>query len=283
MHKTILDEIIDWKYELVACAKQTRPLEVVQHAASQAPPPRDLAAALRRPSEIPARGSVSLIAEVKRASPSKGLLRPDLDPASLACIYEANGAAAVSVLTDWRFFRGCLDDLRVVRQHVALPVLRKDFTIDPYQVYEARAAGADAILVIAAVLSDDDLDALHRLAGTLGMSALVEVHDEVELERAVAIGSRIVGVNNRDLHTFQVDLETTARLRARIPDHVVLVAESGVHTPADVARLADIGVDAMLVGEALVRADDVGAKVRELVGVRRDGGSHDLYQDLRHH
>jgi indole-3-glycerol phosphate synthase len=259
--RTILDEIVEWKHQEIADRVRSVPLESLRRQATVAPPPRDLVAALRRP-------GVSLIAEIKRASPSKGLLRPDLDPAALSREYEANGASAVSVLTDEHFFRGSLDDLQAVRQSVCLPVLRKDFVLDLYQVYEARAAGADAVLLIVAALTDDELSSLYRLVHVLDMAALAEVHDEAELERALAIGPRIVGVNNRDLRTFSVDLGTTARLRAFIPDDVVLVAESGVHTPSDVERLAAIGADAMLVGESLVRAEDAGAKVRELLGAK---------------
>ena len=258
--KTILDEIVDWKRKEVAHRKQTIPLTDVQVDIPRAPAPRDLVAALRQP-------GVSLIAEVKRASPSKGLLRPDLDPVALAREYEANGAAAISVLTDERFFGGRLAHLQAVRREVPrVPVLRKDFLLEAYQVFEARAAGADAVLLIVAVLSDDELQSLYGLVRRLQMAALVEVHDEAELARALAIEPRIVGVNNRDLRTFRVDLETTARLRALIPEEVVLVAESGVHNADDVVRLEKIGADAMLVGEALVRAEDVGGKVRELVG-----------------
>jgi indole-3-glycerol phosphate synthase len=256
---TILDEIVAWKRVEVARRAEERALEDVQQATAAAPPPRDWIGVLR------ALG-VSLIAEVKRASPSAGPLRPGLDPAALAVEYAEAGAAALSVLTDARYFQGSLDDLRAARTAVSLPVLRKDFVVSPYQVYEARAAGADAVLLIVAVLDDEVLDALHRLAQALGMAALVEVHDEAELRRALAIGPRAVGVNNRDLRTFRVDLDTTARLRACIPREVVLVAESGVHSPADVARLAAIGVDAMLVGEALVRAERPGEVAREFIG-----------------
>jgi len=258
--KTILDEIIRWKRDEVARLKRARPVQAVHAEAETAPPPRDLIPALRAP-------GVCLIAEVKRASPSKGLLRPDLDAATLAHDYEANGAAAISVLTDEHFFRGSLDDLRTVRQNVGLPVLRKDFVIDPYQVHEARAAGADAVLLIVAALDDDDLATLHQLIRQLGMAALVEVHNKAELERALRIGPRLVGINNRNLRTFEVSLETTARLRPHVPTDVVLVAESGVHTRADVARLAAIGTDAMLVGEALVQAADVGRKIKQLTRV----------------
>jgi indole-3-glycerol phosphate synthase len=256
---TILDEIVDWKRQEVAQRKQALRLADVQSSVPHAPPARDMYAALRAP-------GVSLIAEVKRASPSKGLLRPELHPEVLARQYERAGASAISVLTDERYFQGSLDDLRAARGAIGLPALRKDFVIDAYQVYEARAAGADAILLIAAVLEDDELASLYRLARELGMSALVEVHDLDELERALRISPRIVGVNNRDLRTFEVDLQTTARLRAHVPPEVVLVAESGVHCRQDVERLAEMGADAMLVGESLVRADDPGPKIAELLG-----------------
>ena len=255
---TILAKITHWKCGEIAHHKRARPLETVQAEMALAPPTRHFATALRS-------AGVSLIAEVKRASPSKGLLRPNFDPVALARAYEDNGAAAISVLTDEHFFQGSLDHLRFVRQNVNLPVLRKDFILDPYQVYEARAAGADAVLLIVAALSGENLQMLYQRVDELGMTAVIEVHNVDELKRALRIGPRVIGVNNRDLHTFNVDLETTARLRPLVPADVVLVAESGVHTRADVERLAAIGADAMLVGEALVRAQDVGRKVRELV------------------
>ncbi len=256
--KTILERIVRWKHDEIERHKRKRPPELVRAEAAVAPPPRDFVGALRRP-------GLSLIAEVKRASPSRGLLRHDFDAVELATTYEANGAAAISVLTDQHFFQGNLDHLRAVRQAVSLPVLRKDFILDPYQVYEARAAGADAVLLIVAILGDKALRALYDLARELGMDVLLEVHDEAELERALRLAPTVVGINNRDLRTFQVDLETTAHLRPLIPPGVVVVAESGVHTAADVQRLAQVGVDAVLVGEALVRAKDVAAQVRELV------------------
>lgn len=259
---TILDEIVAWKQVELERRLAERPLDTVKQAAAGAPPPRDWIGALRAP-------GVSLIAEVKRASPSAGLLRAALDPAVLAAEYAWAGAAALSVLTDARYFQGSLDDLGAAQAAVSLPVLRKDFTISPYQVYEARAAGADAVLLIAAVLDDEALAHLYGVAGSLGMAALVEVHDEAELQRALAIEPTVVGINNRDLHTFRVDLDTTARLRALVPGDVVLIAESGVSTPADVARLAAIGVDAMLVGEALVRAARPGDMARTLVEAGR--------------
>ncbi|TET52744.1 MAG: indole-3-glycerol phosphate synthase TrpC [Anaerolineales bacterium] len=257
--QTILDEIVAWKREEVARAKSERPLELVREQAAQASPVRDFEAAMR------ARG-VSLVAEVKRASPSKGLLRPDLDPASLAREYESSGASAISVLTDERFFQGHLDHLRDVRQSAELPVLRKDFLLESYQVFEARAAGADAVLLITAALEQGELEDMLRIATDLGMAALVEAHDEREMERALSAGPRIIGVNNRDLRTFVVDLATTERLRSMVPEDVLLIAESGIRTRADVERMVAVGVDAVLVGEALLRSADVGAKVRELVG-----------------
>lgn len=262
---TILDEITRRKRVEIARARSDQPLTGIRAKAALAPQPRDLVAALRAPG-FPGAGPLRLIAEVKRASPSKGLLRPELDPAALALEYEAGGAAAVSVLTDAHYFQGSLADLRAVRQATRLPVLRKDFVLDPYQVYEARAAGADGVLLIVAALGDEELAVLHRLVESLGMAALVEVHDREELKRALAVEPRILGVNNRDLRTFEVTLETTARLRPLVPPDVVLVAESGIQTKADVARLAAMGVDATLVGEALVRARDVGQKMRELAG-----------------
>jgi indole-3-glycerol phosphate synthase/phosphoribosylanthranilate isomerase len=256
---TILDEIFTYKRAELAERKQTRPLSAVQAEAERTTPPRDFVAALRRNPARPA-----LIAEVKRASPSRGLLVPDFDPLHLARTYQQNGAAAISVLTDEHFFQGHLDYLEAIRREVNLPLLRKDFVFDPYQVYEARAAGADAILLIAAMLGDEELRSLHELTHKLGMAALVEVHDEAELERALKIKPHLVGINNRNLRTFEVDIETTARLRPLVPADVVLVTESGIHTHADVARLAAIGADAMLVGESLVVAQDTAAKVREL-------------------
>ncbi len=257
-----LERILAWKRQEVPRQKREVPMAGLRARAALAPRPRDLASALRRAVGGPPR----LIAEVKRASPSKGLLSHDFDPVRLATAYEIGGAAAISVLTDKRFFQGHLDHLAAVRQAVRLPVLRKDFILDPYQIVEARAAGADAILLIVAALGDADLRDLLAEAARWGMAALVEVHDEAEAARALAAGAKIVGVNNRNLRDFSVDLETTARLRPLIPPDVILVSESGIHRAEDVRRLADMGVDAILVGEALVRAKDVVAKVRELLG-----------------
>jgi indole-3-glycerol phosphate synthase len=234
-----------------------------------APPPRDFAAALRAGAR-PA--GVRLIAEVKKASPSRGVLRAVFDPLELALTYAASGAAAISVLTDETFFHGHDEYLRAIRARVAVPVLRKEFIIDPWQVAESRALGADAILLIVALLDDVRLRDFIERAADLGMAALVEVHTGPELERALAAGAPVIGVNNRDLHTFETTLATTERLGPVVKQAGrVLVSESGLHGPADVARVAAAGADAILVGEALVCADDVGAKVRELGGAPRDG------------
>jgi len=210
---------------------------------------------------------VAVIAEIKRRSPSKGLIRADFDAEKISLAYQAAGAAAISVLTDEKFFGGSLEILRQVRAAVTTPLLRKDFVIDRYQIDEARVCGADAILLIVAALSDADLAALHAYARGLQLDVLVEVHDEAELERALAIGTKLVGVNNRNLKSFDVDLATTERLAARIADpEVVLVAESGIAGPADVARLARAGARGFLVGESLMRMPDPG---RALAALRR--------------
>lgn len=256
-----LDQIMAWKRREVPRQKREVPIATLRARAALAPPPRDFAVALRRP----VGGRPRLIAEVKRASPSKGLLAHNFDAVRLATAYATGGAAAISVLTDARFFQGNLEYLAAVRQAVSLPVLRKDFIFDPYQVVEARAVGADAVLLIVAVLNDTDLKNLLAEATRWGMAALVEVHDEAEVRRALAVGAQIIGVNNRDLRDFSVNLETTARLRPLVPPEVILVSESGIHDAGDVARVAAMGADAILVGEALVRAKDVTAKVRELI------------------
>jgi len=256
---TILDRIVADKREELARRQREQPLAALRELVRRMPPARSLAAALRaRPP--------GLIAEVKRASPSRGVLRADLDAVALARTYVEAGAAAVSVLTEERYFQGSLADLKAVREAVDEPVLRKDFIFDMYQVFEARAYGADAVLLIAAILNPGLLASLIALARSLGLECLVEVHDEPELERALMAGAEIVGINNRDLRTFEVDLATTERLRPLVPPEVTVVAESGVHTRADVQRLAALGVHGILIGEALVLADDTGAKIRELMG-----------------
>ena len=266
---SILDEIFAAKRQEVAARRAARPLEQLRAEAEQAPAPLDFIAALRRAN---AGGHPALIAEVKQASPSRGLLARDFDPERLARIYQENGAAAISVLTDEPYFKGSLDYLRQIRAlGLGLPLLRKDFICDPYQVYEARAAWADAVLLIAAYLDPQALHELHALINALGMAALVEVHNLAELQSVLPVGPALVGVNNRDLRDFTVRLETTLELRAHVPAPVCLVAESGIHTPADVTRLAQAGVNAILVGEALVTAPDTAQKTRELSSSQKLG------------
>jgi indole-3-glycerol phosphate synthase len=269
----ILDTILKHKKTEVAALDAA----ALRRAAEQSPAPRDFLAALTPtltpgPSPAGRERGVKLIAELKRASPSKGMLAPHLDLFQVADLYMDNGAAAMSVLTDEKFFLGKLETLYALRtSHPArVPLLRKDFTIADVQLYEARANGADAILLIAAALTDDGLfTALHATALELGLTALVEVHNEEELERALKIpGIKLVGINNRDLTTFTLSLETTERLRPLIPAGITVVAESGIFTAADVARLEKVGIDAILVGEALITAPDIGAKVRELSGTK---------------
>lgn len=255
-------EIIDHKRTEIA------PLSLADERAraSDAPPTRDFLAAVRRPD---ASARVRLIAEIKKASPSRGVLAPGLDVADIARIYVENGAAALSVLTDERFFLGNLAYLRELRfdHKVALPLLRKDFMLQAVQLYEARAAGADAILLIVAALEDAELRDLHALALDLGLTALVEAHSADEVERALLIpGLQLLGVNNRNLHTFDVRRQTALELRALVPAGIVMVSESGIFTAEHVSEVATAGIDAVLVGEALVTAGDIGAKVRELVG-----------------
>lgn len=285
---SILDEIFAHKHQEVALSKRRRPLAEVRAAAEAQPTALDFIAALRRnhapaddgvPGEMlqkprhDRRVSPALIAEIKFASPSRGLLFARRDPIQLAQIYQANGAAAISVLTDERYFQGNLDYLSQISQEPRrLPLLRKDFIFDPYQVYEGRAAGADAVLLIAAMLEPALITDLSELAEGLGMVALVEVHNREELETVLGLGARLVGINNRDLHSFKVCLQTTLELAPFIPEEVCLVAESGIHTRQDVERLAQAGVEAILVGEALVSAADIPAKVGELAGVQFGAG-----------
>jgi len=256
---TYLDAILARKREEVAALKAACPERELAARLADAPAPRDFAGALS-----PRGGPARVIAEVKRASPSAGAISAGLDAPAQARRYQAAGSACISVLTDGPGFGGTLADLVAVRAAVGLPVLRKDFTVDAWQLVEARAAGADAALLIVAALSDDELRALHDRCGALGLHALVEVHDEAEAERALAIGARLVGVNNRNLHTFQVDLATSERIVPGFPDRVKGVAESGVRTQADARRLRAAGAPNLLVGEALVRAADPGALLREL-------------------
>ena len=256
---TYLDAILARKRAEVAALEAARPERELRARLAEAPPPRDFAGALS-----PRGGPCRVIAEVKRASPSAGAISTGLDAVAQARRYEAAGAACISVLTDGPGFGGSLEDLVQVRAAVGLPVLRKDFTVSPWQLVEARAAGADAALLIVAALGDEDLRRLHDRCGELGLHALVEVHDEAEAERALAVGAAVVGVNNRNLHTFQVDLGTSERIVPGFPAGVKGVAESGVRTQADARRLRAAGAPNLLVGEALVRAADPGALLREL-------------------
>lgn len=263
---TVLDRILGSKAQAVAEMRSAPGmLAKLQEAAYTAVPPRDFTAALQG-------DMVALIAEVKKASPSKGVLVEDFDPAGLAAAYAQNGAAAISVLTDGEFFQGSLDNLKAVRAVVDVPVLMKDFIIDPCQVYAGRAAGADAALLIVAALTDSQLAELHVVITALQMVALVEVHNLPELERALKVGAALIGINNRNLKTFDVDIETTARLARFIPKGVTLVAESGLRDDADVYRMGQVGAHAVLIGESLVTSGDVGAKVRELSAQKREVG-----------
>jgi indole-3-glycerol phosphate synthase len=257
---TILDKIVAVKWQEVAAARARRPLSELQSAVRDAPPVRDFLGALA------ANGPVKLIAEIKKASPSKGVIRADFRPLEIAEIYAQNGASCLSVLTDETFFQGHLQILADVRQQVAIPVLRKDFILDPYQVYEARCAGADAVLLIAECLDDVQLRQLYETISSLDMTALIEFHDPCHLDRLLDLGAPLIGINNRDLKTFVTDLGLTLRLRPQIPAERVVVGESGIRTADDVGKLRDAGVQAMLVGETLMAAPDIGQAVRSLLG-----------------
>jgi indole-3-glycerol phosphate synthase len=259
----ILDKIAAYKRQEVAARKAARSQDAVEAAALQAGAPRGFRKALAN-SHGP--GRLALIAEIKKASPSRGLIRADFDPPALSQAYEAGGAACLSVLTDGPSFQGDDACLSAARAAVALPCIRKDFLVDPWQVAESRALGADCILVILAMVDDSLAAELMAEAARFGMDALVETHDEAEMARAGALGADLVGVNNRDLRTFQVDLAITERLAAQKPPNALLVTESGIFTPADAARLEAIGAQAMLVGESLMRQPDVTAATRSLLG-----------------
>ena len=256
-----LAEICAHKRAEVAARKEERSLASLEREAAQASPARGFAAALARPS----RTGTGLVAEIKRASPSKGLIRADFDPAGHARDYAAGGAACLSVLTDKHFFQGSDEALQQARAAVDLPVLRKDFTLDPWQVVEARALGADAVLLIAAVLDDPTLHELDGLARKLGMDVLVEVHDEEEMERAVALSPDLLGINNRDLRRFSTDLAVTERLAPLAPEGALLVSESGIANREDCRRLAEAGVRCVLIGESLMRQPDLVTATRSLL------------------
>ncbi|WP_299586195.1 indole-3-glycerol phosphate synthase TrpC [uncultured Microbulbifer sp.] len=258
---TILKTIIERKWQEVAERKVQCSLDDIRLRAQDQPPARGFVTALEH--KI-AEGGAAVIAEIKKASPSKGVIREDFLPAEIATSYERGGAACLSVLTDIDFFQGADNYLQQARNAVRLPVLRKDFTVDPYQIYEARAIGADCILLIAACLEDQQMQELNTLALELGLDVLVEVHNRAELERALVLPNRLVGINNRNLHTFDVQLENTFKLLDLIPDDRIVVTESGIHTTDDVAAMRGHSVNAFLVGEAFMREEEPGRKLMEM-------------------
>jgi indole-3-glycerol phosphate synthase len=258
---TILDKILAVKRDEVAAARAARSFADVDAATRAAGPLRPFAEALRRPAGAPVR----VLSEIKRASPSAGPIRPGADPAEIAADYASAGAAAISVLTDTQFFDGDLAFLARVRERVALPLLRKDFTIDAYQIAEARAAGADAVLLIVAALDASHLAELYAAARSYGLAALVEVHDLAEADVALNLGATLVGVNHRDLRTFTIDMSLTRKIADLVPKDTILVGESGIRSAADVRMLAEARADAILVGEHLMRAPSPGAALRELL------------------
>ncbi len=260
----ILEQIVNSTRKSLAQHMEQTPLTNLKKAIGHQSPPRDFAVELRG-------DSIRLIAEIKRASPSKGLLCPNLDASSLARVYSRSGAAAISVLTESEYFRGSFTDLETVRREVELPLLCKDFIIDPYQIYKARAHGADVVLLIAAILTQNELETLLKTAHSLGMAALVEVHNRKELGKALGVSPQIVGINNRNLEDFSVNLETTLKLRPLIPEGTLVVSESGIHSRDNVLSLQQAGVNAILVGEALVTSPDPAAKIAELLGKVRQG------------
>lgn len=255
----ILQKIIENKREEVERQKEILPLAELRQMLADRSPTRDFVGEIRG-------RDCAVIAEVKRSSPSKGRIREEFDPVEIARTYEENGAAAVSVLTERKFFAGRTAYVPQIRKAVSLPILRKDFIVDPYQIVETRVLGADAILLIAAILEEETLREFIGCSSELGLASLVEVHDEKDLSKAVAAGARLVGINNRDLDTFRTDLEVSMRLIGRVPKGVAVVSESGIHRRRDIERLMEAGIHAFLVGESLMREKDIGRKLRELLG-----------------
>ncbi len=256
----ILDTIVAHKRKELSVEQDQVPLSELKSKLTDTPPTQDFFGAISNPD------STNLIAEVKKKSPSKGIIRADFDPLQIAYTYQENSAAAISVLTDKHFFDGNLSYLSSIRKAVHLPLLRKDFTIDPYHIFQARVAGADAVLLIVAVLTPDELKEYIEMASSLSLASLIEVHTEEELEIALDADAEIIGINNRDLRTFRTTLDTTFKLLELIPEGKVVVSESGIYTRDDVTALREVGVNAILVGESLMRSQDIGEKVRELIG-----------------
>ena len=261
---TILERILETKRAELEESRKARPLDEVVAAASQAPPALSLAEAVGQ-------AGIQIVAEVKKASPSKGIIREDFDPVAIATAYAGGGAAAISVLTDSEYFQGSLEYLRAIREKVAVPLLRKDFIIDTYQVFEARAAGADAILLILAALSDEEAEPLAAVAEQLGMDVLWEVHNIEEMHRVAGFSPAVVGINNRDLKTFEVSLETTRGLLPEVPADAVVISESGFFKREELEMMSGWGVDGFLIGEGLMRAEDPGAALRGLLSAPGEG------------
>ena len=255
----ILSRIIEEKRRVIDEAKRLKPQDELVRETKNTSVRSSFKKNISRPHHV------NLIAEIKNASPSKGIIRGDFNPAKIAMTYQANGASAISVLTDERFFEGRLEYIKTVKEHVSLPVLRKDFIIDEYQVYESAVAGADAILLIAELLSPHELTRLYNLATFLGLDVLIETHKEEDIEKALATGGAIIGINNRDLHTFKVDFDVTQRLVRMLPANKIKVSESGIKSYEDVMFLKSIGINAVLIGEAFMEASDIGAKMREIM------------------
>ncbi|MDP2913237.1 MAG: indole-3-glycerol phosphate synthase TrpC [Candidatus Omnitrophota bacterium] len=255
----ILSRIIEYKRRVVEEAKRSKPQDALFKEVKNICVRSAFKKNISRPHHI------NLIAEIKKASPSKGIIRGDFNPVKIAITYQANGASAISVLTDERFFEGNLEYIKKVKECTSIPVLRKDFIIDEYQIYESVAAGADAIILIAELLSTDEMTKMHGIASSFGLDVLVEAHNEEDVEKALAAGALIIGINNRDLHNFKVDLNVTQKLVRHIPQHKIKVSESGIKSYEDVMFLKSLGVNAVLIGEAFMEADDIAMKMREIM------------------